>query len=152
MMLVIGVYGRIDWTIARLARARHPFLSAGDAYLQFMEEREDADLGALASSTSRHEVKRRKMRDTLSGEVCWVLAFHRPFKTPKRQPLDLLVFSREVAAEATVRVEMLPAVDLRQEVYCEPDGLNTTEGRNQAAAQLRAARRALAARVAKAHR
>ena len=69
MLLVIGVYGRVDWTIARLARARHPMLPTGDAYLRFMEEREGADLGALANTASRHEVKRRKMRDTLTGEI-----------------------------------------------------------------------------------
>lgn len=78
MMVVIGVYGRIDWTVARLARARHPMLPAGDAYLRFMEEREAADLGALASTTSRHVVKRRKSRDTLTGDVVWTLSFHRP--------------------------------------------------------------------------
>jgi hypothetical protein len=152
MMIVIGVYGRIDWAISRLARARHPLLPAGDAYLRFMEEREAADLGALASTSSRHEVKRRKIRDTLTGEICWALAFHRRWKTAAPRPLELLRLGRSRASDVSVRFDMLPAIELHVQVFGLPELLETTDGRKAMAEQLLEARRALAARVVEARR
>lgn len=48
-------------------------------------------------------------------------------------------------------MQKLPKVTMREEVLCDIEDLASTAGRDKAAARLRAARRALAARVAEAH-